>query len=247
MDIYAFCGNGGLFEFAGGKLSRAIRDGDFGNGNGNSGNGNESGDGNGLDQGKRLDIAIQVVRGVADMHTIESRNGHSAFVHSDLKVDQFVQDEDGLFKLNDFNKGHLMYWNSTSNADTCPYTYRKGPNPNKYAAPEEYRGDYRNEKLDVYSMGNVLYFILIGDNPFGELEDEEAVALLRRGKKPKIDVELRESEDVVDRALVRAVEMCYVHDWKERRTAMDILNILLEAKEKMKMQGKTDMNMNMRT
>ncbi len=151
-------------------------------------------------------------------------------------MDQFVQAEDGTFKLNDFNKGHLMYWNTTSNTETCPYQYQKGNNPNIFASPEEYRHAYRTEKLDVYSMGNVLYFLLAGEDPFDELEKEEAVALLRKGKRPKIDAELRESEDPVDQALVRAVRMCYVRDWKERHTAMDILNFLLEAKKEMKVK-----------
>ena len=129
-----------------------------------------------------------------------------------------------------------MYWNTTSNTETCPYAYRKGPSPNKFASPEEYRNAHRTEKLDVYSMGNVLYFLLTGDDPFDDLEKEEAVALLRRGKKAKIRAELRTSKDPIDRTLIGAVEMCFVREWKDRHTSTDVLNFLLEAKENIQME-----------
>ena len=46
----------------------------------------------------------------------------------DIKPDQFILAEDGKFKLNDFNKGHLMYWNTTSNTETCPYSFKNETN-----------------------------------------------------------------------------------------------------------------------
>ena len=30
----------------------------------------------------------------------------------------------GHFKLNDFNRCHFMYWNTTSNTESCPYLYQ---------------------------------------------------------------------------------------------------------------------------
>lgn len=44
------------------------------------------------------------------------------FSTADIVTDQIVK-SNGHFKLNDFNRAHLMYWNKTSNNGTCPYIY----------------------------------------------------------------------------------------------------------------------------
>ena len=131
-------------------------------------------------------------------------------------MDQFVKCEDGRFKLNDFNKGHFMYWNTTSNAETCPYSYVIGSNPNKFSAPEEYLSVDRNEKIDVWSFGNVLYNILTDEDPFDDVESDETIALVRKKKIATFDKELLRSEDPVDKALIEAVRMCYIQDWRQR-------------------------------
>ena len=73
---------------------------------------------------ERLRIAVQVTQGITDLHTYDSRNGHSAMVHADIMTNQFVYTKSGRFKLNDFNRAHFMYWNTTSDENTtCPYIY----------------------------------------------------------------------------------------------------------------------------
>jgi len=107
MDIYGHCGNSGLFEFSdGGTLRELVL--------------------NRKDRGKKplsrvdkLSIAVEVASGVAGLHTMESRNGYSAIVHGDLQLDQFVWAGD-KYKLNDFNRGHLMYWNRRKRK-SCPF------------------------------------------------------------------------------------------------------------------------------
>ncbi len=91
VDIYGFCANGGLFEFAGrGSLGRTVRE--AYNAFDEQEEQGEDVDLDGMEefQLKKLDMAIQVVRGVADMHTIESRNGHSAFVHCKYMIIYFA-------------------------------------------------------------------------------------------------------------------------------------------------------------
>ena len=64
------------------NINSSEQDDEDGNGDKDQGKnkGNDD-DGKKQFQLKKLDMAIQVARGVVDMHTIESRNGHSAFVH----------------------------------------------------------------------------------------------------------------------------------------------------------------------
>ena len=73
---------------------------------------------------ERLRIAVQITQAITDLHTYDSRNGYSAMVHADVMTNQFIYTKSGRFKLNDFNRAHFMYWNTTSDKNTtCPYIY----------------------------------------------------------------------------------------------------------------------------
>jgi hypothetical protein len=174
----------------------------------------------------------------------------------DMKADQFVLAQNGKFKLNDFNKGHLMYWNTTTitnneneneneykkdskssqsqlqSQSTCTYSY-KISNPNKFASPEEYNNGERNEKIDVYSMGNVLYSLLTNEVIFYGIDSDHAKHLLRQGKKPKLSREIRHTDDYVDSALVEALKMCFVYDWRDRPTAAEVRDYLIDTLDNM--------------
>jgi hypothetical protein len=206
LDIYAFCGNSGLFEFAGGgSIPKKARH---------------------VDKRTLLELAIQVTNSVADLHSIESRGGHSAFVHGDIKPDQFILAEDGKFKLNDFNKGHLMYWNTTSNTETCPYSFKRG-RPHSFVSPEEYLNADRNEMSDTYAVGNVIYTLLTDETPFEDYEQEEAQEFVERGRKPELSDDVLRSDDPVDQALIEAMRMCFVYDWKDRYSSIEIRDYLV--------------------
>ncbi len=153
---------------------------------------------------------------------------------ADLKADQFVKADDGIYKLNDFNRGRLMHWNTTSNSETCPYSMRIGMDPNKYASPEEYLNQERNELLDTYSMGNVLFSVLTSENIFARVDQKRAVELVKEGKKPKLGKELRRSNHPVDRAFIEAMSMCFVYDRRERFNSTEIRDFLVDAYEKIR-------------
>ena len=68
--------------------------------------------------------------------------------------------------------------------------------------------------------------------PFAELEEEKgqsaAQRLIRAGHPPPLSKELEESDDVVDVALLEAMKMCHKLDWRERASAAEIRDFLLE-------------------
>jgi len=78
MDIYGHCGYSGLFEFSdGGILEDLVLN--------RQRRGKKP-----LSRVDKLSLAVEVASGVADLHTMESRNGYSAIVHGDLYLTQFV-------------------------------------------------------------------------------------------------------------------------------------------------------------
>jgi len=113
-DIYAFCGLSGLFEFAGGgTMEDAILD-------------KEEEGQKPFTRIEKLALAVDATSAIADLHTIDSINGYSAMIHGDVKLNQFVR-IGNMFKLNDFNRGHLMYWNEKKQ-ESCPYAWDDGHN-----------------------------------------------------------------------------------------------------------------------
>jgi serine/threonine protein kinase len=112
MDIYGFCGNSGIFEFAdGGSLYDSIW---------------YSDDDNKWGPSERLIVAYQVITGLADFHNWD-KEGVPAIAHTDITPSQFVYvGETGMYKLNDFNRCRFIRWNQKEDK-AC--TYQVGNNP----------------------------------------------------------------------------------------------------------------------
>lgn len=123
MDIYAACGNSGLFQFAdGGDLEQSMwyqrhRD--------------KKSDEKPWSPEEKMIIAYQAVSGLVDLHNF-AKAGVPAVAHTDIGPNQYVYvEEEGLYKLNDFNRARFMAkHNNTS--ELC--TYRVGNNPGKVSA-----------------------------------------------------------------------------------------------------------------
>lgn len=80
------------------------------------------------------------------------------------------------------------------------------------------------EKVDIFSMGNVLFFLLTGRAPWGEGVD--ASDKVKAGKRPKIDKEIRNSQDPYHVAMVKAIRMCFEHDPEQRTGARAVAEVL---------------------
>jgi hypothetical protein len=109
-DIYGYCGYSGLFEYAaGGTLMDLIQD-------------IKKGRRPPLRRMEKLSLSIQAASGISDLHTNkDSIDGYSSMVHADFFLNQFVWSEN-RYKLNDFNRGHLMWWNEKRH-ELCPYLW----------------------------------------------------------------------------------------------------------------------------
>ena len=112
-----------------------------------------------MEEAKVQKIFTQLLGAVAYVH------GKSC-VHRDLKLENILLDKNGNVKLCDFgftreyqgNSSYLQTWCGT----VC------------YSAPEMLKGEkYGGEKVDVWSLGIILYALLTGELPFDE-DDETA-------------------------------------------------------------------------
>lgn len=247
LDIYGFCGNSGVFEFAdGGSIDDAIFYGS------NEKDGEDAKDDR-WSSSERLVVAYQVATGLADAHNWE-KEGVSAIAHTDISTSQFVYVSDvGIYKLNDFNRCRFLRWSVKNNK---PCGYHVGNNPGlvrstsqeymncgllfffthlsltrftfivfflcQFRSPEEYKYETQTEKVDVYSMGNVFYAILTGLWPFEEEKNEkEAKNKIKQGKRPDFG-KVQNSTDPFDRAMIQAIEMCWKQNPESRATSRQV-------------------------
>ena len=144
----------------------------------------------------------------------------------------------GPLKLNDFNIGIILKWNTTSNKQ-CGFPAQY-PNP-QWRSPEEARGElFLTEKVDVFSMGHIFFRLICGHEPWNKLEHggkpskEEIHEKVQRGILPVIPQDVMNTVNP-EIAIIRDVMLqCYTFDPTERPSARVIANQLDDALIKLK-------------
>jgi serine/threonine-protein kinase len=106
---------------------------------------------------KRLDEKDVVKLGIDICKALEICHKKN-IIHRDIKPQNIFVSDNGDFKLGDFGIARTM-------EKTMGEASRKGTV--KYMAPEVYRGDRYDDRVDIYSLGIVMYYLLNGNRgPF---------------------------------------------------------------------------------
>lgn len=98
------------------------------------------------------------------------------------------------YQLADFNRVRFLTWD-TAQHEACPFTVGKNEGP--WRSPEEYNYGNQTEKGDIWSLGNMLYFLISGGNaPFAmsSLDEDEMMDVVKQGGHPDIE-EFRHDND----------------------------------------------------
>lgn len=82
------------------------------------------------------------------------------------------------------------------------------------------------EKSDVYTMGNVMYYILTMHWLFEGYKTKDAELELATGKRSPFPNEILGSDDRAIHAVRKAIEMCWTHSPEERPKATQIRKFL---------------------
>ena len=215
MNVFGFCGHSVMTEFADGSRVGELAD---------------------KARKKplaRLKIARDIANGLADVHGIDG-DGNATFVHLDINPANVVS-IGGTLKLNDFNIGIMLRWNTTSNTQ-CGFPAQY-PNP-QWRSPEEARNEQNlTEKVDVFSMGHIFFRLICGHEPWnklelaGKLSKEEINAKVQKGILPRIPEDVMLSNDKEVAAIRDPMLACYAFDPKKRPSARKIATTLQEALE----------------
>ncbi len=109
-----------------------------------------------------LAYAIEITRALAAAH-------HRGIVHRDIKPQNVLIDEEGMAKVTDFGIARSLDEEGlTADGRVLGTT--------DYVSPEQALGHAVNGQSDIYSLGVVLYEMLVGDVPFHG-ENQVAVAM----------------------------------------------------------------------
>ena len=213
IDAYAFCGMSVMTEVAGGSGRDLVKRTD-------------------IEPKKRLRIARNLAMGLSQIHG--DREGRAAsLVHNDLNLENLVLVKTSTIKFNDFNIA-VMNRRHIDTEKPCGHPVLfESP---LWRSPEEIRDDgaYINEKIDIYSFGNILFQILTKHQPWTWLElekpsIEEIAKKKMRGELPRIPEKYTESENMAEQALYIATMMCYAFDPAKRPSAWQLANALAKA------------------
>lgn len=206
VDMYGFCSNTGIFDWGeGGDLSTIFqRDPDISDEN-------------------LLRIAYNVSMSIHDAHHFD-KQGRATMAHTDIKPDQFLY-QNGYYRLTDFNRVRFLLWNKKQNKQ-CGFNVQK--NGGIWRAPEEYAYELETEKVDVYSLGNVLFFLLTGENPWKGYASRQIYKSVKNGERPQIPIDVQDSNEIFDRYMIEAIQMAWTHDKSLRPGAFEVAQKLKE-------------------
>jgi tRNA A-37 threonylcarbamoyl transferase component Bud32 len=151
-----------------------------------------------LDAQEALAYAIEVARGLTVAH---ARN----MVHRDIKPQNVLIDSEGRAKLTDFGISRQLEQDGMTATGRVLGT-------TDYVAPEQAMGHPVDQRSDVYSLGVVLYEMLVGQVPFSA--DSQVGVAMKHVNEELPDVQQRRPE--LSAAAAMVVERSTAKDPTER-------------------------------
>lgn len=142
-------------------------------------------------------------------------------------TDQWIK-LDGRYKLNDFNLARFLTWNATKE-ENC--NVASGYSGGRYQAPEQFIEESpRTDKIDIFSLGNVLGFLLTNEEPFEDVSADSAEDKVTQGEIWKItNAAILNSTHPFDVNVQKAMEMCLQFEPTKRASAQEVADFLQKA------------------
>jgi hypothetical protein len=164
-------------------------------------------------KGIKRDVALPIIRGIAEGLAYAHRKG---IVHSDLKPGNVFITEDSTAKVLDFGIARAVPSMNTEASRDVFDAGSLGAYTEAYATDEMVDGVDPHPADDMYALGIIAYELLTGFHPY---QRHSAPAARKLGLKPEPLKGLKRKE-------VRAIERCLSFDRKQRpQSAGDFLKL----------------------
>jgi WD40 repeat protein len=146
-------------------------------------------------------LASQIAAGLSIAHA-------AGIIHRDIKPENIVVQADGHAKVLDFG---IAKWvqsptDGGSNDAAARVQTRLGATPGtlKYMSPEQVAGKSLDQRTDVFSLGLILYEMIVGFHPYWDQSDDGLIAALKgRGEIPPISHSIPAALDRILRCALR--------------------------------------------
>eukprot|EP01083_Nonionella_stella_P064350 167619_1 len=126
----------------------------------------------GLSEARSAQIIFELCNALQYLHS----NG---VIHRDLKPENILLTVNGTVKLSDFGLAHSAL--SSSDSFECIVTNTCCGTPH-YVAPEILKHQFYNYKVDLWSLGVILYLMLVAIQPFKAKTLSEIYRLIVKGR-----------------------------------------------------------------
>lgn len=184
-----------------------------------------------LTVGKTVDIGMQVCEGLIEAHKL-------AVVHSNLKSNSIVIDNEGNALIMDFGIAHSLKREGKTGESVSVGTP-------EYMAPEQANGQEAEHRSDLYSLGIILYEMVTGKLPF---QGETALSISIK-HKTEIPEDPRQQDTQIPEDLNRLILKCLEKDKRKRyQNAEELLSALGKIEKatpasEMKIPGKAPLSL----
>ncbi|KAI3904360.1 hypothetical protein MKW92_024766 [Papaver armeniacum] len=122
-------------------------------------------------------FALDIARGMSYLHEHKTE----AIIHCDLEPSNILRDDTGHLKVADFGISKILNVAKTVR-EVKPVTCRD--NSCRYIAPEVFRNEEYDTKVDVFSFAIILQEMIEGHPPFSTKEEDEAATAYAEKERP---------------------------------------------------------------
>ncbi|HVS15284.1 MAG TPA: protein kinase [Thermoanaerobaculia bacterium] len=143
---------------------------------------------------RALEIALQIARGLEAAHAMK-------VVHRDVKPENVMIRDDGLVKVLDFGIARLPPGSQPADGTAPGAIFGTAA----YMSPEQARGLPVDARTDVWSLGVILWEMLVGEAPYRRTTPSDTLAAILLEDPPPPSHHRREVPPELDRVVARAL------------------------------------------
>ncbi|XP_026413991.1 integrin-linked protein kinase 1-like [Papaver somniferum] len=160
-------------------------------------------------------FALDIARGMNYLH----ENKPEAVVHRDLEPSNILRDDSGHLKVADFGVSKLLKVAKTVKQDKFIFSPETSC---RYVAPEVFRNEEYDLKVDVFSFALILQEMIEGHPPFFPKQEEEVPKAYAEKERPPFSA----PERLYSHGLRELIKKCWSENPADRPTFREIIKRL---------------------
>ncbi|KAD4982483.1 hypothetical protein E3N88_19154 [Mikania micrantha] len=160
-----------------------------------------------------IKYALDIARGMSYLHEIKPE----PIIHRDLEPSNILRDDSGHLKIADFGVSELL--KGTNAAKHKKLMNYQDTNSRRYVAPEVFRNEDYDTKVDVFSFALILQEMIEGCQPFVTKDEKDVPKLYAAKERPPF----KASSKSYPHGLKHLIEECWHENPSKRPSFRQII------------------------